>query len=1050
MSITGDLHRLLMNLSYIINPVFLNSLMHYCFRISLLVFVFCFVNTAKGQDIRAGMNIEVIGPEKGLPDRNIWTISQDTIGFLWLGTGSGLYRFDGYKFEKFNHLLNPSPVADLNVQTIINDRQGNIWIAHKLGVSKVDPFTLKNSIISIHFLDSMLKMQSLPLRMFATADNKIWVAVTGGIFVLLNNDLTIACIYHSEYNGPNTQNKGHHGTYMTEASNGDLLLYANRNYIDRVSRAGKKMKRYNIPNFKLNKSLFIPGYVEYKSDSLFVVEYLSYESPDTYFVALNLNEGRLGKYWKSETAFVHSSTKDSLGNEWQSNGYELHFRKKGEEHFVNVTNILKEKVGSSKNFNNLYTGKDGIVWVNTSAELVKINVSRDNFKRYLNLPTTNELTVGTSMRGIMEDKNGKIWACSYGYLHNERFYCIHVLDNQKIEHKAMVPNGQDAFVGFYPMYKMAFAGKNIIAATDGMTLLKIDPSTMFTYQFQLKDIQSGGEFINVTGINDSLLWVGTRNGMFRLNANSLASIDYNSLEQKHYIKNTRVNFFMLWGDRWLATTAKGIYSINDEGKIKNYYGSEKGAAISLPSANYYHAFDDGRKLWLGSTAGLIELDTLTKSVKVYTVDEGLPDNNIYAVLNDSLGNLWLSTNNGLARFNTHTKKVRNYFVRDGLSHVEFNNASYLKASDGTLYFGGLNGFVSFSPYTIDTTPLPPTYAKLVSVSWYSQQGNQQFVRQHEIKNNRLYFEPGSRMIEFSFMVPDYRNVSQNRFRYKLSGWNDGNWQSFEVGNRLILNSIPAGTYKLIVQHSVSGGEWSKNEWTADLVIKNPWYATYWFYLLLGLTVGALAYSFYRYRLNQVMAVLNVRNRISADMHDEIGSTLSSISYFSQAVMMQSTDEKVKEVLQRIKANAQQVQENLNDIVWSVKPGNDQAESVFSRMYRFGNEFTEAKGISFESIVDPSLNTLKLDMDKRRDLYLIFKEAVNNAVKYSECRKIIVRIMPQGQKVRMEITDDGKGFEVNQPVIGNGLSNMQLRAKQMKGNLQVVSAIGKGTTVRLVF
>jgi ligand-binding sensor domain-containing protein/two-component sensor histidine kinase len=1001
------------------------------------------------QSFRPGINIDIIGPERGLPDRNINIISQDKLGFIWIGAGTGLFRYDGYKFEKYNHLLSTS-ANEISVHEIINDKLGNLWVTHRAGVSKIDPYYLTGNLLPGKSIDSAVKRASLPLRIYAGKNGQLWVALNDGYFLILNNDLKITATFRSEYSGPNLQNKGHYATFMTSANNGDLFLYANRDYIDRVSVNGKKVKRFNFPEFKSKGVSFIPGYVEYRNDSLFVIEYMSYESPDVFFVELFIYEGRFGKQYKSQTAFVHSTTTDSLGNVWQSNGYNLHIRKKGEDRFENVTSIFEEKVGPGKYLGGLFTSRDGTVWMNTNAELLKINIARDNFNRYLNIPATNESTVGTSMRGMMEDRNGNVWVCSYGYMEKDMAYCLHQLKDNKIEHKRMISSGQESFLGFYPMYKMAPAGTDLIAVTDGLLLLKINPATMKTYQFELRDSTAGSEFVNITPINDSLLWLGSRNGMFKLNARTLENINYNRLDPSHYINNTRVNFFMRWGANWLATTSKGVYCIRDDGKIISYYGSEKGAVIPLPATTYYHAFDDGRKLYLGSSAGLIEVDTLARTSEIYTVDEGLPDNNIYAVLNDTLGNLWLSTNNGLARFNTHSRKVRNYFVRDGLSHMEFNNASYLKSSDGTLYFGGLNGFVSFSPYTIDTTALPVTNANLVNVSWYSQHGNKQYAYQQSFKDNRLRFEPGSRMIEFSFMVPEYLRVSQNRFRYKLMGWNDDNWIAFEAGNRLILNSVPAGTYKLIVQHSVSGGEWSRNQWEGEIIILQPWYNRYWFYLLLAATAVALAYGFYRYRMNQLMAVLNVRNRISADMHDEIGSTLSSISYFSQAVMMQSTDDKVKEVLQRIKANAQQVQESLSDIVWSVKPGNDQAESIFSRMYHFGHEFTEAKGIAFESIVDPSLNTVKMDMDKRRDLYLIFKEAVNNAVKYSECSKISVSIQPQGQKIRMEISDDGKGFDMNQLEMGNGLSNMQLRAKQMKGVLQIVSAMGKGTTVRLVF
>lgn len=315
---------------------------------------------------------------------------------------------------------------------------------------------------------------------------------------------------------------------------------------------------------------------------------------------------------------------------------------------------------------------------------------------------------------------------------------------------------------------------------------------------------------------------------------------------------------------------------------------------------------------------------------------------------------------------------------------------------------------------------------------------------------RIEINPGDRLFSFAFMTADYRSTAQNKFRYKLEGWNDEGWHVFETGNRLSFNSLPPGKYTLRVQVAVAGSNWSKSEWSTFIMVNKPWYNEWWFYVLSLATVAGIVYIFYRYRIKELIRIQNIRNRISADMHDEIGSTLSSISFYSQALLMQTQDEKQKLVLEKIKENAQHVQEGLSDIVWSVKASMDEMENVFSRMHRFGAELLDSKDILFHFEVDEKMNHTKLEMADRKNFYLIFKEAVNNAAKYAQCKNVWVNIGKGGSHAIMQIKDDGKGFNNSKQSTGNGLGNMHERARQMNGSLAVESSPDSGTVIILTF
>lgn len=193
---------------------------------------------------------------------------------------------------------------------------------------------------------------------------------------------------------------------------------------------------------------------------------------------------------------------------------------------------------------------------------------------------------------------------------------------------------------------------------------------------------------------------------------------------------------------------------------------------------------------------------------------------------------------------------------------------------------------------------------------------------------------------------------------------------------------------------------------------------------------------------------NIRNHIADDLHDDIGSTLSSIGIMSELAKLKSPE--ASTLLTSIGESSQSVQESMSDIVWSIKSENDRFENVVQRMAQFATEILEAKNIGLDFNVDEGLATLKLTMKQRKNLYLIFKEAINNAAKHSNTRSISVHIRQRGQQVELLISDDGKGFDLNREYTGNGMSTLKKRAEEIDGMLDMRSRKGEGTVVNLRF
>ncbi len=216
--------------------------------------------------------------------------------------------------------------------------------------------------------------------------------------------------------------------------------------------------------------------------------------------------------------------------------------------------------------------------------------------------------------------------------------------------------------------------------------------------------------------------------------------------------------------------------------------------------------------------------------------------------------------------------------------------------------------------------------------------------------------------------------------------------------------------------------------------------------LLALTGAWLLMN--RNKLRQQMKELELRNQIAADLHDEVGSSLSSIHMLSQMATKQpGSDTKQQDILTRMSSNAKETMDKMGDIVWMIKSNETGANGLRQRMERFAYEICSSKNIELLMQLD-ELGEEKFSMEQRKNIYLIAKEAINNAAKYSGTGKMDIITTLTDKNLILCIKDYGKGFEIDNSKKGNGLDNMRNRAKELKGSLTIVSEAGKGTNVEL--
>ncbi len=203
------------------------------------------------------------------------------------------------------------------------------------------------------------------------------------------------------------------------------------------------------------------------------------------------------------------------------------------------------------------------------------------------------------------------------------------------------------------------------------------------------------------------------------------------------------------------------------------------------------------------------------------------------------------------------------------------------------------------------------------------------------------------------------------------------------------------------------------------------------------------------KAKRLIEIEKMRNEIARDLHDDIGSALSNINIISKVMQDRTvSDNTVTAGLQKIKDNSASVMENISDIVWTINPSNDSLEKVIYRMKEFAADILEPLNIKCVFTQEGDLSDIKPDLKKRKDFYLVFKEAINNAAKYSHCTDVMVRIRKTDAFIELQVHDNGQGFDKRLVRNGNGLHNMQERARQMAGDLVIDSEPGKGTKVEL--
>jgi len=469
---------------------------------------------------------------------------------------------------------------------------------------------------------------------------------------------------------------------------------------------------------------------------------------------------------------------------------------------------------------------------------------------------------------------------------------------------------------------------------------------------------------------------------------------------------------------------------------------------SLP--NYMHglAKDQEGNIWIGSSEGIVILNKYFRIIHEYSAQNGLPGSLVSHILADKNGKIWVATSGGLALWEPERKTFRTFSSSEGLPDNQPDHLFLLR--NGQLVTSHQGGLGFFEPEKFDLKPKPP---KVLISDVYLENKEIAFLDKPDLE-----VPPEVGQIEVRFSALEYGKPEGMRYAYQVEGLHN-QWIDLGEKHQVSFFQLPPGDYTLRVKAISAFGVSSLKPAELAFTILTPYYKSWWFRLLLVGLLVSLIIAFYRYRIQQLLKLEKVRMRISRDLHDDIGSTLSSINMLTRSAKRrfdEKDNHRLSENLNKIGERTQEILENMSDIIWSVKPENDSLDRVASRMREFSSGILEAKKINFKISFDPDLEKINLPLEVKNNLFMIFKEAINNLAKYSQCTWAEIEMKVENRKLILKISDNGIGFDVSGMAEGdkssgftsggNGLRNMRQRAAEAGGILDLVSKPGIGTKI----
>ena len=813
---------------------------------------------------------------EGLAQHSVHAVVQDSDGFMWFGTQNGLNRYDGYEMALYRFEANNlNSLADNHVASLFVDSENHLWIGTVGGgLHRYDPD-----------LDHFLRIQGIEDDPATLSDNSIWsitecrdgylwIATSYGLnkmdrksFIVKKRFFQIpgdAAGDTADDLSGQTTGLSSNQVNVVYADNRDNIWIGTSEGLDRLDRE-KGLVQYFLqkdPSLQeitaLNEPVFVTSIHEDHEGFVWVGTegkgLLQFREDESRFVSHRHDPEDPSSLAEN---LVYSIFEDARGMLWVgtgSKGLSVYDRKSNR--FETLQPDPDRSLGlKSSSVVTIYESRDQVLWFGTYADGVAF-LDRDIwlFPGYSGQFFRQNGFESSAIRAFAEDPAGQFWIGTdgQGLLHfDPENETLQIYDKDlvcPIERTLSSPSVLALLAERDHLWIGSYGG--------GLSRMDLKSGCLHHFRHELHNPESlsSDDVFGLYRDRYGDLWIATNGGgLNRMITETETIIRYMvDPDNPRAINNNdaRSIFEDRHGNLWIGTYSGQLTLFDREKEAFRFYDINHGQPYYASVIQVFHEDRQGR-FWLGTRGGgLKQYDrSRMEIVRAISVDQGLPDNLINGIVEDRGGILWLATETGLSRFDPDVGHIRNYGTSSGLPRGTFEPGSFLPASDGSALFGGSNGFTRFFPDQIELgkTGNPVVFSALYINNSPLSVAPDSRLERHINRTDRLVLSHDALMISLRFSALNFSAVRNNRFAYKLEGF-DTDWNYVGTQRSLTYTNLSPGTYRLLVRATNNDGLWAGDVRTMTVTIRPPFWKTAWFLGFSGLLTVVLLAGAYNYRV----------------------------------------------------------------------------------------------------------------------------------------------------------------------------------------------------------
>lgn len=1013
--------------------------------------------------------------ETGLTHNYVDCIYQDSKGWIWLGTGMSIERFDGIKFKQYGLRVNDSTIKKgLLVRHFFEHSSGKLFVCtedYGLGCLNRD----KDIFEPLEINEKKILTGISTKHIDEDSEGNLWVASKRGVYKINFEEQSIETI---TYNPENRNSLSSNYVRKVLVDERGCIWIGTIQGLNVYNPRTGIIDRYGNTNSLLSDDI-LDIFIE-NSSKIWV------GTANNGIVIINKDKRLISRFELDEgnerCLKVNTIVPDKTGNYWIGTRGGLYIYNSANQqisHYEN--NVLDEFSLVHNSILGILEDKKGDIWIGTRGGLSYIAKEKQAFTLYSARPNNNKYLNNNEIFAVWVDKKENIWLGTERggiNIYNKATGTFSYLTTESTP--ALAKNCIKSIVPYNDRYIL------IGTFNGGLNIYDLQTNTIEYYLHNDNPESISGNVVwDICIDNKNNIWLGTDKGLVQFNFHDKTftnSIESKSLEGFAFIECDSEN------DLWMGTHDLVIYRpghgiINEfEIKTRNFFEDSKGQS------------------WIATEdRGIILIDKHKGEISTYGEPEGLVSRMAYCILEDNNANLWISTANGLSCFNPETEEFTNYGTQDGLHGNQFLYNSAWKKPNGELLFGGMHGLNIFNPENIvQNNYTPPVYItglKIFNEPVTVGKSNNSILKKSITETDYLEIPYKFNVLTFEFAALNYTNSNENKYKYKMEGF-DNNWIEIDEQHSATYTNLNPGNYTFLVKGSNDNNIWNEESTTLKIKILPPYYKTIWFRAILLFLTGFIVFVIVHYIIKRrdLKRALVFEKEKAVKIHEldrfklqfftnishEIKTPLTLIiSPLERILRVDMSKEEIKENLTVMQRNAHHLMKLINQLLdyRKLEAGKLNIELKKGDIVQFCNEtflafkegFKEAHlSYKFKSVQDEIFT--HFDPDK---LKKIIDNLLSNAIKYNKPHGNISMLLSlvidensddkaDEQYIKIVIKDTGTGipeksigsifnrfYSAHSNSEGNstgiGLAFTKELVKLHKGKIFVESEVDKGTS-----